>query len=42
MRVEPDNVYVIPPGKSMVLSHGLLYVRDKDKLVCLELIPQKR
>ena len=23
-----------------ILSHGLLYVRDKSKLVCLELIPE--
>jgi outer membrane protein assembly factor BamB len=30
-----------PCWAAPVLSHGLLYVRDKDKLVCLELIPEK-
>ena len=25
-----------------VLSHGLLYLRGRDRLVCLELIPEKK
>jgi outer membrane protein assembly factor BamB len=31
-----------PCWAAPVLSHGLLYVRGKDRLVCLELIPQKK
>jgi outer membrane protein assembly factor BamB len=31
-----------PAWAAPVLSHGLLYLRGKDNLVCLELIPQKR
>ena len=30
-----------PAWAAPILSHGLLYVRGKDKLVCLELIPPK-
>ena len=30
-----------PAWAAPILSHGLLYVRGKDKLVCLELIPEK-
>ena len=29
-----------PAWAAPILSHGLLYVRGKDRLVCLELIPQ--
>ena len=29
-----------PAWAAPVLSHGLLYVRGKDRLVCLELIPE--
>ncbi len=29
-----------PCWAAPILSHGLLYVRGKDRLVCLELIPQ--
>jgi outer membrane protein assembly factor BamB len=31
-----------PCWAAPVLSHGLLYVRGEDQLVCLELIPQKK
>jgi outer membrane protein assembly factor BamB len=31
-----------PCWAAAVLSHGLLYVRGKEKLLCLELIPQKK
>jgi len=30
-----------PAWAAPVLSHGLLYVRGKDRLVCLDLIPAK-
>ncbi len=30
-----------PAWNPPILSHGLLYVRGKDRLVCLELIPEK-
>ena len=30
-----------PAWAAPVLSHGLLYVRGRDRLVCLELIPGK-
>lgn len=31
-----------PAWAAPVLSHGLLYVRGEDRLVCLELIPEKK
>jgi hypothetical protein len=31
-----------PCWAAPILSHGLLYVRGGDKLICLELIPEKR
>jgi len=31
-----------PCWAAPILAHGLLYVRGKDRLVCLELIPEKR
>jgi outer membrane protein assembly factor BamB len=31
-----------PAWAAPILSHGLLYVRGKDRLVCLELIPAKK
>ena len=31
-----------PCWAAPILSHGLLYVRGKDQLICLELIPEKR
>ena len=30
-----------PCWAAPILSHGLLYVRGKERLVCLELIPKK-
>ena len=32
---------LIESTENLVLSHGLLYVRGKDRLVCLDLIPAK-
>ena len=31
-----------PAWAAPVLSHGLLYLRGRDRLVCLELIPEKK
>jgi hypothetical protein len=31
-----------PCWAAPILSHGLLYVRGKDKLVCLEMIPASK
>lgn len=31
-----------PAWAAPILSHGLLYVRGRDRLICLELIPQNR
>jgi hypothetical protein len=31
-----------PAWAAPILSHGLLYVRGKDRLVCLQLIPVKK
>jgi hypothetical protein len=31
-----------PCWAAPILAHGLLYVRGRDRLVCLELIPEKR
>ena len=36
----PRSLIEYPAWAAPVLSHGLLYVRGKDRLVCLELIPQ--
>ena len=40
---EPAEVPLLraPAWAAPILSHGLLYVRGKDRLVCLELIPKK-
>ena len=38
----PSRCWKIPCWAAPILSHGLLYVRGKDRLVCLELIPQKK
>jgi outer membrane protein assembly factor BamB len=36
-----DNRLLTPPAwAAPILSHGLLYVRGRDRLVCLELIPE--
>jgi hypothetical protein len=31
-----------PCWAAPVLSHGLMYLRGKDRLVCVELIPEKK
>ncbi len=35
----PQPLLMWPCWAAPILSHGLLYVRGKDRLVCLELIP---
>ncbi|MCH7728010.1 MAG: PQQ-like beta-propeller repeat protein, partial [Planctomycetes bacterium] len=40
--VEPPNLLQYPCWSAPIISHGLLYIRGKDRLVCLELIPEKR
>lgn len=37
--LEPPNLLRYPCWAAPILSHGLLYVRGADRLVCLELIP---
>ncbi len=37
---EGEPLLKYPAWAAPILSHGLLYVRGKDRLVCLELIPQ--
>lgn len=39
--VDDKPLLAYPAWAAPVLSHGLLYVRGKDKLVCLELIAEK-
>lgn len=39
---EGDALLEYPCWAAPVLSHGLLYVRGKDRIVCMELIPEKR
>jgi outer membrane protein assembly factor BamB len=43
MLKSPDGEPLLkyPAWAAPVLSHGLMYVRGKDRLVCLDLIPQK-
>ncbi len=36
----PQALLKNPAWAAPILSHGLLYVRGDDRLVCLELIPQ--
>ena len=36
-----DPLLKYPAWAAPILSHGLLYVRGKDRLVCLELVPDK-
>lgn len=38
----PPQLLKEPCWAAPILSHGLLYVRGKDRLVCLELIPSKK
>jgi outer membrane protein assembly factor BamB len=39
---EGDSLLASPAWAAPILAHGLLYVRGKDRLVCLELIPAKK
>ena len=39
MAKRPRLLLKYPAWAAPVLSHGLLYVRGRDRLVCLELIP---
>ncbi|MDZ4817824.1 MAG: PQQ-binding-like beta-propeller repeat protein [Planctomycetota bacterium] len=37
-----ERLIEYPAWSAPILSHGLLYIRGKDRLVCLELIPEMR
>ena len=37
-----QKLLTYPCWAAPILSHGLLYVRGKDRLVCVELIPEKK
>jgi outer membrane protein assembly factor BamB len=39
---QPQRLLKYPAWGAPVLSHGLLYVRGADRLVCLDLIPEKK
>jgi hypothetical protein len=39
--LEDSNLLRTPCWAAPVLSHGLMYVRGEDRLVCLEVIPAK-
>ena len=39
---EEETLLQPPCWAAPILSHGRLYVRGNDKLVCLELIPPKK
>ena len=39
---EGDPLLEYPCWAAPVLSHGLLHLRGKDRIVCLELIPEKK
>jgi hypothetical protein len=38
----PKKLLTYPAWAAPILSHGLLYVRDHNRLVCLELIAEKK
>jgi len=38
----PRRLLNYPAWAAPILSHGLLYLRGKDRLVCVELIPEKK
>jgi len=38
---KPKSLLKYPCWAAPILSHGLLYVRGDDQLVCLELIPEE-
>lgn len=42
LNLDGEPLLNYPAWAAPVLSHGLLYVRGKDRLVCLELIPEKQ
>ncbi|MBX3413240.1 MAG: PQQ-like beta-propeller repeat protein [Pirellulales bacterium] len=37
----PQQLIRYPAWAAPILSHGLMYIRDENRLVCLELIPEK-
>jgi hypothetical protein len=39
---EEATLLQYPAWAAPVLSHGLLYLRGRDRLVCLEVIPEKK
>jgi outer membrane protein assembly factor BamB len=41
-RTNPDSLLEYPCWAAPILSHGLLYVRGRNQLVCLELIPGRK
>jgi outer membrane protein assembly factor BamB len=41
-RMKTDDLLEYPCWAAPILAHGLLYVRGRDRLVCLELIPASR
>jgi outer membrane protein assembly factor BamB len=41
-RPEDRQLLTYPAWSAPILSHGLLYVRGKDRLVCMELIPEPK
>ena len=42
VRAGEESGLEYPCWAAPILSHGLLYVRDRSRLICLELIPEKR
>jgi outer membrane protein assembly factor BamB len=42
VREGANSLLEYPCWAAPIISHGLLYVRGKDQLICLELIPEKR
>jgi outer membrane protein assembly factor BamB len=39
---DPPDLLAYPAWAAPVLSHGLLYVRGKDRLACFEVIPERK
>ena len=39
---DPPELLQYPAWAAPVLSHGLLYVRGKDRLACFEVIPESK
>jgi hypothetical protein len=40
--LRPTRLVKYPAWAAPILSHGLLYLRGADRLVCLELIPDSK